>query len=74
MSFVVRPSPETGPLLDEREAPRSSGTRGYDVIIRTNIQTIRSNLQSKTSMAGGAAASGGETTKYSGETKREISF
>lgn len=48
MSFVAQPAPlrVAEPLVDERESLRSSGSRGYDAIVRANIQTIRGNLQS----------------------------
>ncbi|KAL8434774.1 hypothetical protein ACSSS7_002911 [Eimeria intestinalis] len=48
MSFVSQPiRPQVAePLVDEREALTVSGSRGYDAIVRANIQTIRGNLQS----------------------------
>lgn len=48
MSFVAQPvAPRVAePLIDERESVRSTGSRGYDAIVRANIQTIRGNLQS----------------------------
>lgn len=34
------------PVIDERESLSSSAPRGFDAVVRANIQTIRGNLQS----------------------------